>query len=74
MRQTQPEHFLFTISELSRMLGFDRRTIETRLYTNRVFRHKEEKGVPLYVLKEAAEAVYCTEFSKGAACPSKSIS
>ncbi|EHI9242844.1 hypothetical protein J9100_004164 [Vibrio vulnificus] len=73
MRKTKPEHFLCSISELSKMLGFDRRTIETRLYTNRVFRHTEEKGVPLYVLRDAVEAVYRTQFNKGAVCPSKNI-
>ena len=55
------------------MLGFARRTIETRLYTHRVFRHTEEKSVPLYVLRDAVEAVYRTQFKhQGAVCPSKS--
>ncbi|MGL1089172.1 hypothetical protein [Vibrio vulnificus] len=66
MQKTKPEHFLCSISELSKMLGFDRRIIETRLHTNRVSRYTEEKGVPLYVLRDAAEAVYRTQFKKGA--------
>ncbi|MGR6863269.1 hypothetical protein ACU5EH_24705 [Aliivibrio salmonicida] len=56
------------------MLGFDRRIIETRLYTNRVTRHTERNGVPLYVVREAAEAVYRTQFmNKGVGCPNKNI-
>ncbi|ODS09719.1 hypothetical protein [Vibrio scophthalmi] len=72
MNKTKPEHFLCTISELSKMLGFDRRTIETRLYTNRVTRHTENNGVPLYVVRDAVEAVYRTQFmNQGAACLSR---
>lgn len=73
MNKARPEHYLYSISELSKMLGFERRVIETRLYVNRVVSLSEDRGVKLFVLRDAVEAVYRTQFTQqGATCPNKS--
>ncbi|CAK1747548.1 Helix-turn-helix domain-containing protein [Vibrio crassostreae] len=67
MRKTNANQFVYSIPDLALMLGFERRTIETRLFTNKVTPSSEENGVRRYILREAAEAVYRTQFmNKGA--------
>ncbi|MFA0611997.1 hypothetical protein A165_02500 [Vibrio tasmaniensis ZS-17] len=75
MRKTNASQFEYSIPDLALMLGFERRTVETRLFTNKVLPSSEDNGVRRYILRDAAEAVYRTQFlNRGAVCPSKSIS
>ncbi|MBE8574143.1 MULTISPECIES: hypothetical protein [Vibrio] len=67
MRKKSANQFVYSIPDLALMLGFDRRTVETRLFTNKVTPSSEDNGVRRYILREAAEAVYRTQFlNKGA--------
>lgn len=56
---------LFSLPDIARMLRFERRTVETRLFTGKVFRECEINGVRFYSLPDAAAAIYRVEF-KGA--------
>ncbi|EIN4364611.1 hypothetical protein LPJ47_004566 [Vibrio parahaemolyticus] len=56
---------LFTLPDIARMLGFERRTVETRLFTGNVSSEREINGVRFYHLPDAAAAIYRVEF-KGA--------
>ncbi|WP_049544731.1 hypothetical protein [Vibrio nigripulchritudo] len=53
--------FLKNVTELGEMFDLNRDTVRRRLNAYQVKPHKKEKGVNVYVVKEAAEAIIIHE-------------
>ncbi|ODS09718.1 hypothetical protein [Vibrio scophthalmi] len=49
--------FLKNVTELGEMFDLNRDTVRKRLRASQVKPHKTEKGINVYVVKEAAEAI-----------------
>lgn len=57
--------FLKNVTELGEMFDLNRDTVRKRLRAYQVKPHSKEKGVPVYVVKEAAEAIISMELKGG---------
>lgn len=55
---------LSTVNELSKMLNFDRRTVQSRLFIGKVFHEDERNGIRYYSTAKACEAIYRVEFGR----------
>lgn len=56
--------YLVSVVDISKMLGFDRRTVQSRLYVGKVWHECEQNGVLMYSMAKAAAAIYRVEFGK----------
>lgn len=57
--------FLKNVTELGEMFDLNRDTVRKRLRAYQVKPYSKEKGVPVYVVKEAAEAIISVELKGG---------
>nr|WP_181391877.1 hypothetical protein [Vibrio mediterranei] len=53
--------FLKNVTELGEMFDLNRDTVRRRLNAYQVKPHKKEKGINVYVVREAAEAIIAYE-------------
>ncbi|MFW9651211.1 hypothetical protein V3H25_22570 [Vibrio parahaemolyticus] len=56
--------FLKNVTELGEMFDLNRDTVRRRLNKYQVKPHKVEKGINVYVVREAAEAIIALEFER----------
>ncbi|OED68892.1 hypothetical protein A165_02505 [Vibrio tasmaniensis ZS-17] len=57
--------FLKNVTELGEIFDLNRDTVRKRLRAYQVKPHSKEKGVPVYIVKEAAEAIISVEIKGG---------